>query len=230
MANEVIFLNQPMTTDLDLQTQILKNINSKDKFNRTKINSDELLFVGCSHTAGTGHKTANTVYPTLVADKLKLKSKIRGFPGCGNFIFEDTLSEYDLTNSNIIIQFSDIFRIRYYDSDTQTVVNKVGKDFDKLEYVLFSEQKLKYEFEQLVYRTVARLRDANAKFLFFQLTHKNNEMLNINLFLSKFKEFCWTPDIHVDLADDNAHYGPESHKLIAQRLVKKWNSLYAKIN
>jgi hypothetical protein len=103
----------------------------------------------------------------------------------------------------------------------------MGPDFNKIEMGLYTEERLKYEFEQLVYRLVARLRDAKVNFLFFQLASQTSQMLNINLFLSSFKEYCWTPDVNLDLADDDLHYGPKSNEKIADRLIKRWKLLYA---
>jgi hypothetical protein len=228
LVDKVIFLDQLATDDLGLQTQILKNICDKDQFNQINLASDDILFIGCSHTHGVGHKTVESVYTSKVSKELNLTPIVRGFPGQGNFKFEDILSEYRLNNGdNVIIQFTDIFRIRFYDPITQMVVHKMGKDFDKIEMGLYTEERLKYEFEQLVYRLVARLRDAKVNFLFFQLASQTSQMLNINLFLSSLKEYCWTPNINLDLADDDLHYGPKSHEKIADRLIKRWKLLYA---
>lgn len=226
-VDKVIFLDQPITDDLGTQTQILKNTQDTDQYVQTKLPSNSILFIGCSHTHGVGHKTDETVYTSKVSKELNLTPIIRGYPGQGNFKFEDVLSEYSLSGANVIIQFTDIFRIRFYDTLTQTVVHKMGKDFNKTEISLYTEERLKYEFEQLVCHIVSRLRDANVKFLFFQLTSQTSQMLNINLFLSSFKEYCWTPDINLDVADDNLHYGTRSHEKIADRLIKKWKLLYA---
>lgn len=229
LANEVIFLENQLQDDLDKQTQVLKNTLGSDQYKREKISEDNILFIGCSHTYGTGHDTTDTVYPSIVAKKLNLTPMVKGFPGQGNFKFEDVLTEYELgKNTNVIIQFTDIFRLRYYDDASESIIHKQGIHFSREETNMFTNKRLTYEFKQLVCRVVSRLRDANVNFLFFQLTHEHDRILDTNLFLSSFKEYCWTPDVAVDLASDNLHFGIESNKKIADRLIKKWNSLYAK--
>jgi len=74
---------------------------------------------------------------------------------------------------------------------------------------------------------VARLRDANAEFLFFMLSSDHKFYNTLNLKLSEYKEYCWTPDVFVDLAKDNLHFGIESHRMIASKLQDRWKKLYA---
>jgi hypothetical protein len=187
---------------------------------------EKFLFVGCSHTAGIGHHTNNTVYTKLFSDYRNKKSLVLGNPGKGNYLFEQLLNSYNLKNSQVIIQFTDIFRLRYV-SSTGSVVEKQIADFLKPEIEFFTEEKLTQDFLDIVNRIVVRLRDANANFLFFQLTHQHPTDCLIHYKLSKYKEFCWIPDVNQDLASDGMHFGIKSHRLIADKLIARWNMLYA---
>jgi hypothetical protein len=187
---------------------------------------ESLLFVGCSHTAGTGHTTVDTVYTSLFSSLLGEKSVICGNPGKGNWLFEKILNQYRLNNTCVVIQFTDIFRTRYYNA-MGTLVEKQGKDYSKNEVEFFSEEKLTKDFLELVNAIVIRLRDANAKFVFFQLSHYHANTCLIDYELSKYKEFCWIPDVLQDFADDGIHFGVNSHRLIADKLFATWNKLYA---
>jgi len=225
-VDEVIFLDQDATTGAGTG-QILKNVTLQVDRSFTSINKSDILFVGCSHTYGIGHSSPNTVYPSIIANQLKLNPLVRGNPGLGNYLIEDVLSEYAVKEASVIIQFTDIFRLRYWDKKTKQIKHIGGHNFTRQEIEMFDEERLAYEFKQMVARIVGRLRDAGAKFLFFQLTHDVISMLELTLYMSEFKEYCWTPDIAVDLANDKLHHGPASHKLIADRLLTKWNELYA---
>ena len=221
-ADKVILLEQP---DQLINFKIFKNLSTTDvKFTPV---DDSVLIVGCSHTAGTGHKTADTVYTSYLASKLNRKIVVDAVPGQGNFTIEDSLSKYSLKDAAVIVQFTDIFRIRYYDETTDRVITKPGGKFSLNEVEMFTEERLAYEFKQIVKRTVSRLRDANAKFLFFQLSTQYAQTDKLNLFMSQFKEYCWTPDIDIDRADDGIHYGSSSNLKLATRLANQWNHLYA---
>ena len=141
-------------------------------------------------------------------------------------MFEQLLNSYNLRNSQVIIQFTDIFRLRYVNS-IGSIVEKQIVDFSKTEMEFFTEEKLTQDFLEMVNRIVARLRDANTNFLFFQLTHQHPTDCLIHYELSKYKEFCWIPDANQDTASDDMHFGIKSHRLIADRLIARWNMLYA---
>jgi predicted Zn-dependent protease with MMP-like domain len=187
---------------------------------------DKILFIGCSHTAGIGHAAQETVYPYLLSTQLKIEPMVLGQPGRGNYLFEELLSSYSLKGARVIIQFSDIFRVRYHNSQGKLIENQ-GKYLTKEELEIFTEEKLTQDFLSIVNRIVIRLRDANAQFLFFQISRDHPTNLLINYELSKYKEFCWIPDVNQDFAIDNLHLGILSHQLIANKLLTRWNKLYA---
>lgn len=211
--------------DLWLATEILKNQTTLVDKTKKSI-ENKMLFIGCSHTAGVGHD-GNTVYTSVLSKMLGYEKQVFGYPGKGNYLFEEVLSQYSLKDSKIIIQFTDMYRVRFFDNDSNKVIDKQGVNYSKKDIEFFTDEYLSYEFLKIVDRVVARLRDANAKFLFFMLSKDHKFYNSLNLKLSEYKEYCWTPDIAVDLAKDNLHYGIESHKLIASKLQKRWEKLYA---
>lgn len=224
--NRVEFLNQPMVDEADYLTATLRNqTNLSDTNLKT---TDDLLFVGCSHTYGTGHPDGSTTYPFLLSEMLGVTPNIIGNPGKGNMLFEEILSKYSLQNRHVIVQFSDIYRIRTWDKNTGKVVDKMGNQFSRSDVERYTDELLIYEFFNIVDRVVSRLRDANAKFLFLFISQGFEQYVTVNYELSKYKEFCWLPDINLDLAEDGLHYGPKSHRLMAERLHTRWNKLYEK--
>lgn len=224
----VLFLNQSASTELlDYQTNMIKTLHANQDRTLIKLPNDTMLFVGCSHTAGVGHTNPSTTYTNILANKLKLLADIQGHPGKCNAVIEDKLAEYSLQHGQIVVQFTDIFRMRYFDSISGTVKHIVGPEYSRYETEMFTEERLSYEFKKTVERVVARLRDSNARFIFFQLTHPNGQIHKLENFMAEFKEYCWTPDVTVDFAEDNLHFGIQSHKLIANRLYDHWIKLYA---
>lgn len=221
--DKVIFLKQD-----NIITDILSNTYLPIVDLRKEIADNDILFVGCSHTAGVGHSNQDTVYPNQFAKLFKFVPHICGFPGKSNYLIEDILSEYKLTEKKIIIQFTDIFRIRYFSSKENILVHKMGHEFSRSEIEIFDDARLQYEYLKIVDRVVSRLRDCNAQFLFFQLTHSTDKLQEeTDIYQSQYQEFCYITDINVDIAKDKLHYGPLSHQSIAKELTRKWNKLYA---
>jgi len=221
--DKVIFLKQNNT-----KIDILSNLYSKNSDLRTEISNTDILFVGCSHTYGSGHNSRDTVYTHQFSKMIGVNPLVNGYPGRGNFLIEDMLSTYKLTNKKVIIQFTDIFRIRYFSVTEDTVIHKQGSEFTINEVKMFDDARLQYEYLKIVDRVVSRLRDAGCEFLFFQLTpHRGKLQEDIDLYQSQYREFCYMADMNVDVAEDNIHYGSLSHQLIAEELNKKWCKLYA---
>lgn len=221
--HKVVFFKQN-----NIITDILANTYSLSADSRKKLSKSEILFVGCSHTAGIGHSTQDTVYTNQLANMLNLTPQVNSHPGRGNYLIEDTLSAHNLSNTNVIVQFTDMFRIRYFSSKENKVIHKMGYQCTKNELELFDDQRQKYEYLRMVDRVVSRLRDCNSQFLFFQLTGNTGPLQEeIDLYQSQYREFCYMAEIDIDKAEDEIHFGINSHSLIAKNIYQKWLKLYA---
>ena len=227
--DEVIFLNNFSTdTELATVTKTLENVITNTNTELKLINQNNLLCVGCAHTIGDGFTNKENTFANLVSDALGMSAIINGKTNTGNYFIEDLLAEYDLKNQNVLVQLTDIFSIRYFNSSTNEVVNKRGFHYNKIEKEIFDEQRLLWDFKKLVDRIVSRLRSANSKFLLFQLSLEHPMLSEAVYYMSKYKEFCFIPsDIYVDIAEDKIHHGPKTHKKIAVLLEQKWRTLYA---
>jgi hypothetical protein len=225
----IIFLdNYEDNITLEKGTRCLKNAIVGNDIVLKTLPPENILYVGCSHTAGVGHSNPKTTFPLIFSELQNKSSQVRGNPGQGNYVIEDVLSEYSLQNQNVIVQFTDIFRLRYFNDATNFVTHKSGGDYTRAEIEVFKESRLTWEFERIVDRTVARLRDANVKFLFFQLSHVHSLSNDVNIYMSKFKEFCYLPsNTFVDRAEDKLHFGIKTNQNIAYLLNQKWNLIYA---
>jgi hypothetical protein len=189
---------------------------------------NELLVIGCSHTLGTGHRSRDTTYPILFSKMLNIVDPlILGLPGQGNMAIEEKLTELSLRNKSVIIQFSDVFRLRVYDSKIDVVLTKQGRDYSRDDVIFYTENYLLYEFIKIVNRLVTRFRDANANFLFFRLSHLHETYYKIENELNKFPEYCSMENVVQDWAPDKMHYGISTHQEISNRLYNKWTSMYA---
>ncbi len=221
--DQVIFLDTDNPT-----TQIINDQYTLADTVKFTVPKDNILFVGCSHTYGVGHAEQSTVFTSQLADMLGYKFIVLGKNGQSNQEMEDVLADYSLVNAKVIIQFTDIFRMRYFDSKINQLKHVRGPYYSKQEVEMFDEARQFYEFTKIIDRVVARLRDAGSKFLFFQITPEHAHSNTLFQMMSRYKEFCFITNYNKDLANDGLHFGEVSHRYIAEALYKRWNKLYAK--
>ena len=94
---------------------------------------------------------------------------------------------------------------------------------------MFNEENLFFNFKKIVDRIVARLREGNNQFLLTYTNNIDNDWaIQANSFLHRYTEYCSAIGTQIDVAEDGAHYGIQSHSLWAERLYDKWIELYGK--
>lgn len=191
----------------------------------------KLNFFGDSHTFGQGHNDLEKIFPSVLSKMLGMEHNNYGLAGKSNYCIEHKMNNFLINSSNVIVQFTDIYRIHYLEPN----LKPAGKAFYNVKNVLasssamYEDEPLFYNFQKLVTRVANRLRETNSKFLLTYSCHMKDEMdTRCNRYLTHFKEFVPQIGTHVDLADDKEHFGLESHKLWANRLYEKWSTLYGK--
>ena len=177
--DEVIFL-----TDHDsdvvklLQLELQKIVYQKEKYivsyTSKILDQDKINYFGCSHTAGMGHNNQPTAYPDVLSKLLKCKYNNFGLPGQSNYAIEDLLNTYTIKNSKCVIQFTDMYRLRYMENNA---VIGTGKSYDFKWNIspFLKEENLFFNFRQLVIRIVNRLREGENKFIITHTANIDNE-------------------------------------------------------
>ena len=88
-----------------------------------------------------------------------------GLPGKGNYDIEDAMNNFTIQNAKVIVQFTDMYRIRYFYNDT-LVQTPTHRAISQIQHaILLSEENLFFNFTKIVERTVNRLREGNNQFL-----------------------------------------------------------------
>lgn len=188
------------------------------------LDTNTLNFFGCSHTYGTGHRTL-TSYPAVLSSLLAINYNNFGLPGRGNYDIEDLLTTYSIKNAKLIIQFTDMYRVRYLSNGN--LIQDGVYNINHSHSVLFSEENLFFNFKKIVDRLVTRLREGNNQFVITYTNNIDNKWaVDANMFLHGYAEYCSAIGTQVDTALDGLHYGVTSHNLWANRLFNKWESLY----
>ena len=208
-------------------------------FNK-EIKDNEILFLGCSHTAGIGHGVYNsdaesiadswpgphdTVYTHIFSKLLGLTPLVDVHPGKGNYFTEEKLNTYNLKNKKVIIQFTDVYRLRI---NGVNISPSKPKFFTVSHSEVFTDEVLASMFCEQVKRIVNLLRTNNCQFLFFHATHRVNLEFEVYDILEQYKEFCSIYKVNhvVDIADDGTHWGPKTMEYLANILLINWRKLY----
>lgn len=198
--------------------------NNTTTYTKNLLDIDTMNFFGCSHTAGIGHSN-KTSFPDVLTSRLNILPTNFGLPGKGNYDIEDLLTTYSINNAKLIIQFTDIYRVRYLNNG-KLIQNKIY-NIEHNHLVLFNEENLFFNFKKIVDRVVTRLREGNNQFLITYTNNIDNELaIQTNSFLHGYTEYSSAIGTQIDVAEDGSHYGIRSHKLWADRLYYKWIELY----
>jgi hypothetical protein len=210
------------------QTELEFLQSDKNVYNTFKIlDQDKLNFFGCSHTEGVGHTSIETTYPYVLSNIMGMEYNNFGMKAKSNYNTEDLLSTFSIKNSKLIIQFTDIYRIRYLENDMIQHTSIYDTKNKLSNSLIFNEENLLFNFKNIVNRIVGRLRDGNNEFVItYTCNIENADAVKCHEFLYGFKEFSSTIGTQFDVAADGSHYGIQSHKLWAERLYKKWIELY----
>jgi hypothetical protein len=194
-----------------------------------KLDLTKLNFFGCSHTYGIGHDSSSTTYPAILSNLLDIKYNNYGLPGKGNYDIEDAMNNFTIQNAKVIVQFTDMYRIRYFYNDTivQTPAHRAIPQIQNA--ILLSEENLFFNFTKIVERIVNRLREGNNQFLITFTHNIDSDYANKCLeFLFEFKEFRSMQGCPVDASTDGIHFGINTMELWAKQLYRAWVALYGK--
>lgn len=228
--DRVIFLKNHDNFPLKIMQKELEIIYNKSyKSDLPILDQNKLNFFGCSHTYGIGHDHQSTTYPAILSNFLNLEYNNYGLPGKSNYDIEDLLNTFSIQNSKLVIQFTDMYRIRYFHNEqlTSTPVHRAEKYIQHA--ILLGEENLFFNFKKIVERIVNRLREGDNQFL-LTFTHNIDADYSIKCleFLFEFKEFRSMQGCPVDTGTDRRHFGNKTMELWAKQLYRHWEDLYGK--
>jgi hypothetical protein len=209
------------------ELEIIYNNSYRTEF--PNLDLTKLNFFGCSHTYGIGHESPSTTYPAILSNLLDIEYNNYGLPGKGNYDIEDAMNNFIIQNAKVIVQFTDMYRIRYLYNNTlvQTSTHRAISQIQNA--ILLSEENLFFNFTKIVERIVNRLREGNNQFLITFTHNIDSDYANKCLeFLFEFKEFRSMQGCAVDLGTDAKHFGPKTMELWAKQLYRAWVALYGK--
>jgi hypothetical protein len=205
-------------------------------------NKNQILFYGCSHTTGGPWLNESLSYTSILANYFnkeplivsRLERTKKHVDIIGNFNNFNLLANTDfLKNQILVLQLSDLSRVRFYDDTQQAVCTYKLTDLSRHEVLLFNDKRLFHELYERIKQFINYAREKELKFVFFNLGGSGgNQNKNVSLhlteyYLSDFKEFI--PDmlkLCEDHGTDGTHFGEKSNQNWAKIIIKKIEELY----
>lgn len=178
----------------------------------------KLWIFGCSHSHGTGLIDINHRFGQLLAEQLNLPVNFVTKPGSSlqwslRHLLNATISTQDV----VVWQVTTPHRLTLYQNTTREVMLAASNDRCLLE--VFNDQQVFFHHCSLIDYGVKYLRAKNIKFVIASILNQQALFYNYLEQYSKYPEYCYMPECNLDLATDQLHVGPLSHKAIAQRLL-----------
>lgn len=177
----------------------------------------DLWVFGCSHSYGTGLDHADQRYSNILANKLNMPLKMIAKPG-GSMSY----SLRHIVNSNfssddfVIWQIINPARLSYFDGQQVNEVLLANTD-NRTMIDFYTDSQMFFNHFTQINIGVRYLRALGCKFMLVSLDHTDhydyiNEYKN-------YPEYVFFPNFAVDLANDNLHFGPLSHKNLALSIL-----------
>lgn len=208
---------------------------------------NEIVFYGCSFTdRNSGFVDPDKMYPALMAKYFNQTERNFAKNGCGNYRSFDLIADTNFKNDSIvIIQLTELSRIRHYDKELSDVMLS-GSD-NKCLVRVYNDDFLMHELTRHLNFITKLCREKNIKLIIWSIAsffnHKYDQMLS--QLLSVYPEYVHLDARTSEMAKDTTyridngydgeskpvgegHPGPKSHQRIAEKLITKYNQLYTK--
>ncbi len=204
------------------------------------ISADDLLCLGCSYTYGVGVALEQR-YTNLMSQLLQ-KNEINLAQGGGsNYRSFDLFGQLDIHEGTIVIlQLTDLSRIRWYDNDKIHDIMLSNQPDRHLLYT-YNDKFCMYDTIRQLRIIVNYCRVKKLKLIMWSIARFNNEFLDsvIEHYLNKFPEYIYMDNsldgvntYRVDNGSDGSellgtgHPGPKSNEIIAEQLMTHLKKLY----
>jgi hypothetical protein len=213
------------------------NIKPKRLFENTQPESS--VFLGCSHTVGVGLDDPNDNYVLQVCKHFNTSAHNLAKGGLGNFRSFNTFNQYEFCEEQIVIlQLTDIGRLQIFLDDNQNAMleQQLHNLKARAYFQVFNDKQLLYMLLDRLDLVIKYTRSAKLRFAFFNLGgNPDGDNSYENSFLRKTTEYYlkdykeYVPDVlakNVDRGNDGLHFGPLSHRIWANLIIKKIEDLY----
>jgi hypothetical protein len=208
------------------------------------LSENSMIFLGCSYTSGAGLTDQNQCYTAIMCKQLNKEEVNLAYGGASNYSSFDTLSKLQLVpNAALILQITYLARIKYYNHDLRQIKDRIlASQPDRVLINVYTDEFLLYELDRYLYLITKYTKSAGINLVIWDIANTFGSTRNrkIKDCLTQFKEYVYLPSdlnkpdsYRIDNGTDgqgkslgSGHPGPESHKLIASKLVDHYTTLY----
>jgi hypothetical protein len=200
------------------------------------VTNNDIVFLGCSFTEGTGLIDIKTRYSSLLAAYYNKNEINLAIGGGSNYRSFDLFGQLNFVNSGstLVLQLTQLSRLRWYDS--KIVDRSLSVQPSKELIYTYNDQFLIYDLIRQLRIIVKYCREKQIKLIMWSIASFADENMwqNLESYLQQFPEYVYLndrlnePDTYrVDDAPDRyKHPGPESNKLITKKLITHFDNLY----
>lgn len=202
-----------------------KNKNYKNLLGDTiEINSDEIVFLGCSHTVGVGVEK-NQRFSQLASKKLGLKEKNLAVKGSGIWQMHDTFFRCKFNkNQKVVLQISDPYRINYF-SNQKIEQDSFKNTKNKKLLLTYNDSILSYQEYSLISSIILSSKSQGINLLCFRMSAELPHEYDHSDYLLTTATNSFILGKWLDLGSDNWHSGPLTHKKISSIIIKKFKGI-----
>ena len=181
--------------------------------------SEPVLWVfGCSHSYGVGLHPNEKKYGEIVAENLNLPLKLIAKPGSSLHWSTRHLFNADIQSGDTVIwQLTTPHRVSLFDGEQVREILLAQSENRSLVDAMTDEQIYFTQISLLNFGT-RYLKNLGVTFALTSIIDPKNIYPYLSEYI-KYPEYCYSPEINVDLGTDNLHMGPIGHQLLAKRLT-----------
>jgi hypothetical protein len=208
------------------------------------IKKDHVVFFGCSYTNGHGLSDPDLNWTNLFSKSIKKNQLNLAISGTNNYRNFDVFSQLEFgSDQNVIVfEITQLSRLQWYNQGLDDVM--IQWDHCRALVPVYNDHFLVFELLKNLrnFLTICRLKKLRPIVWNIAKPGMLNEIFEN--YLSQYPEYVYLDNsiggvnsYRVDNALDGAgkpvghgHPGPESHKLIAQKLLAHYNKLYQESN
>lgn len=180
--------------------------------------SDPTLWVfGCSHSCGTGLLPGQQHFASHLSQSLKMPLKLMAKGSTSTQWSLRHLINANIQPNDIVIwQITTPVRFSWMTDRLQEIILHQCKDRQLVD--VWQDQQTNFYHFSLLNHGVQYLRAKKIKFAVTSLLVNADQYVDFIKEYVKYPEYCYAPILGLDMASDNMHYGPLTHKALAQHL------------
>jgi len=208
------------------------------------LSADSMAFLGCSYTKGVGLRFSSECYTSIMSADLNKKEIVCCKGGSSNYNSFDDFSKLEFSQPHVpmVLQITELSRIKHYDAQKNLIRDRLlSNEPSRTLLEIYTDKFLIYELERHLNLSVKYARSMKVNLIIWSIARVYNFETNqlIQDCLTQFKEYVYlsndldSPDSYrVDNGTDGTsqlgtgHPGPESHRLIAEKLLAHYKKLY----